>query len=859
MSPRIGPILEINQPSYTIDDSTSFYATLELDFGDVLSSSNVRTFTVTYLGTPANLSIRLIHLPTQTTVELTTLAGIDSTVPHREISVSRAPGTVIGVIENTENNGILDEGWQVRASSTDRVNWTFAVDDTQTSEVTRLLCDPVARFATPPPGTVLEDDDFSVMAALATDGTWVGPPDSLPPVVTYRFAHSAPIAIMALPQLGQSQTCNVDPPGVYRSIDVPITLTVGFDIAETPEPDPDPDPTRPDLNFKLDNAFLRNSVLAPAVTIGPRPQQVALVLDRSGSMGDDNKWTNAKTAARLFANLFAAFREGVHPDDRIGIVVFEDDATVFHGPPVSPKVAVALQPAKLDNSQSLICGLDLGLPGQNTPIGDGLIAGMQMLLDGGPNDPHQEDPDPDVRFTLFAVTDGKENCGVVKVGPGTPPPGVKTFAAARLEGQLALVNAQMKLYTIGLGSDVDDAVLNNLADNGRFLKIVNPNQLAEGFAQMLTRAQKVAALKTSDEPPSHIPDLDPPATGNAVYFKSATGAEKVAVGVLADSGTIELAVRQGGHFNTNGSITPCNGHILGVADPIPLGTGDLEWRVLLKDDNGNPLPLDEANVLPYEDLHVDADFRLDKQSYLTGDRMRLTVRVRHDAAPILGATVKATLEAPDQGLGETLTGLGPDFKPSGKVADSGGWKGEMVQTVLRDHGWKHWPTNRPTGTFIDHTDELHDENGDGNYTNTFARAFAEGTYTWRILVEGRDAQGNPFDRSLTLSTHVAVKVDARATKVKVTRIANHPSKMLAARVVVTPQDVRGERLGPGFDRAVIWSLDEGTFEHVFLNQPAPVTTDGNYQRVVLFKKGQRPHLKVSVVNVVLPRIDVISW
>jgi hypothetical protein len=31
------------------------------------------------------------------------------------------------------------------------------------------------------------------------------------------------------------------------------------------------------------------------------------------------------------------------------------------------------------------------------------------------------------------------------------------------------------------------------------------------------------------------------------------------------------------------------------------------------------------------------------------------------------------------------------------------------------------------------------------------------------------------------------------------------------------------------------------------------------QRVVLYHKGERPHLKVSVVTVLLAKIDVVSW
>ncbi|MFH8485030.1 hypothetical protein [Streptomyces longisporoflavus] len=74
---------------------------------------------------------------------------------------------------------------------------------------------------------------------------------------------------------------------------------------------------------------------------------------------------------------------------------------------------------------------------------------------------------------------------------------------------------------------------------------------------------------------------------------------------------------------------------------------------------------------------------------------------------------------------------------------------------------------------------------------------------------------------------------------------------------ITPQDDCKNLLGPGFDDTVMWAVSEdGVFEHAQKHEPPPVNTDGTYTRTVLFHRGRRPKLRVSVNGFVLPRIDL---
>jgi von Willebrand factor type A domain len=831
MSPTITPSVA-GAASYTITDSAAFVADLQLD-SNVLDT---RSLTLSYPDPTAGLSVVLRHGAID--IDLDALTGTDASVPGREVTASTAtptPGITQLTCNITNINGAngINEPWQVLASASSPVTWGFGVDSPVTSTVTRLMCDPAVAFSTAPPATALENQTVNLVAADATIGTVVGTPI---PSVVYRWEHNAPIAIMDLPFCGSSQTRAVHTPGVYDDVAVPITLTAGLDTT----------------CGGLATAFLRRSVTAAPMTIKARPQQIALVLDRSGSMGLESRWDNAVTAASMVVNMLAVIREDVSNRDKVGIVVFEDDGG-WHPAPISPKIQQVLPLTLLKDAPALIKDASFfGLPGSNTPIGDGLVAGMDMLAGGG--------PEPNARFTLILLTDGEENAGTVQIDAGQA--GIPTFEAVRSLGLgRATVNAGMRLFTVALGSAANNAAINRLAvtGNGVFHSIANPAELAAGFAQILSVAQEVNNPTTRSTPLIGTADVP---TGQAVYFTTATGADRMAVAVLADTtGSAALKRWNGSSWVAEGTVAAAIRHFVGAVTDVPaFGGGAVEWQVTFRDATSTLQPLATGNVLAYEDLHVKADFTLDKGEYRTLDPMQLTVRLRHDGAPILGATVRAVLDAPDEGIGDVLANaalqLSPSTEPRGKDHPTG--RGALVEEIMRRNGWKQWPHQCPKGIFVDGTDELHDRDGDGNYTNTFARVFTEGSYNWELFVDGTDTHGNPVERTIARSTQAGVSIDPRTTRITVTSISKHPSGMRAVRASLVPQDRLKNKLGPGFDKVVIFSLRGGIFEHVWAQEPAPVFDDGSYQRVVLFDGKRPPELQVSVTGTTLPGIRLIE-
>jgi hypothetical protein len=244
--------------------------------------------------------------------------------------------------------------------------------------------------------------------------------------------------------------------------------------------------------------------------------------------------------------------------------------------------------------------------------------------------------------------------------------------------------------------------------------------------------------------------------------------------------------------------------------------------------------------------------------------MQLAVEIRHDFQPVLGATVRAVLDAPAEGVGSLVAALstddiqrqqrrGRDRKdiPSGREG--------LIDTVLAKYDWDGLPRCNPDpgGLFIDGTDLLHDVNGDGIYTNTFAKVHTEGVYNWTLVVNGTDTNDNPFSHRLDQSTLASISISRKATTIRKQALKDPPRHSTAVKVTITPQDDFNGLLGPGFDDTVIWAISgDAVFEHVQKHEPPPVNTDGTYTRTVMFRRGKRPTLRVSVNGVILPKINL---
>jgi len=159
-----------------------------------------------------------------------------------------------------------------------------------------------------------------------------------------------------------------------------------------------------------------------------RPLNLALVIDKSGSMAADDKMSRVKESLRTLLSK-------LRPDDIISIVVFDTEARV-------------LFPAnRIGDGYELRRLIDCIEPDGSTNINGGLMLGYKEA---------RKNFRKDATNRVILLTDGIANVGVVEP---------KQIAANSSE-----LNGQgFDLSTIGVGLDLDNELLRTLAKSGRGL------------------------------------------------------------------------------------------------------------------------------------------------------------------------------------------------------------------------------------------------------------------------------------------------------------------------------------------------------------------------------------------------------
>jgi Ca-activated chloride channel family protein len=159
-----------------------------------------------------------------------------------------------------------------------------------------------------------------------------------------------------------------------------------------------------------------------------RPLNLALVIDKSGSMAADDKMSRVKESLRTLLSK-------LRPDDIISIVVFDTEARVLY------------PSSRIGDGYELRRLIDCIEPDGSTNINGGLMLGYKEA---------RKNFQKDATNRVILLTDGIANVGVVEP---------KQIAANSSE-----LNGQgFDLSTIGVGLDLDNELLRTLAKSGRGL------------------------------------------------------------------------------------------------------------------------------------------------------------------------------------------------------------------------------------------------------------------------------------------------------------------------------------------------------------------------------------------------------
>jgi len=193
-------------------------------------------------------------------------------------------------------------------------------------------------------------------------------------------------------------------------------------------------------------ALVRVAVDFPAAERDREPLSLALVVDRSGSMGGE-PLQHAKASA---AAAVRALRDG----DRVAVVAYDDQVDL-----VVPSRAVGA------DRGALLRAIDAIRVGNTTALHAGWVEGCTQVLTA---------PVASGLGRVVLLSDGLANVGVTD-----PATIAEDVARATADG--------VTTSTIGLGRQFDERMMRHLADAGRgsYTFVESPDQLAELFATEL--------------------------------------------------------------------------------------------------------------------------------------------------------------------------------------------------------------------------------------------------------------------------------------------------------------------------------------------------------------------------------------
>lgn len=187
-----------------------------------------------------------------------------------------------------------------------------------------------------------------------------------------------------------------------------------------------------------------------------KKMNLVLVIDRSGSMGSENKLENVKNAALQIIN-------NMNPTDRLGIVIYDD------------AVQTLLPSSPVENKESIREVISSLSPGGSTNLHGGLMQGFTEA---------KRSFKKDYVNRIILLSDGLANAGVVD-------PNEIAAGARRIHDNSISVSA------MGVGLDYNENLMANIADNsgGNYYYISNDVNMADIFKREWNLMQSLVATE----------------------------------------------------------------------------------------------------------------------------------------------------------------------------------------------------------------------------------------------------------------------------------------------------------------------------------------------------------------------------
>jgi uncharacterized membrane protein len=402
-------------------------------------------------------------------------------------------------------------------------------------------------------------------------------------------------------------------------------------------------------------------------------EDIMLVIDKSGSMESEGKLKSAVAAANKFVQFSGNWQQ-------VGLVSFSTTSTLD----------IPLAPIEKNQKTKLFSALEAISVGGSTSMGAGLSSALNSLKKNGRNG---------AAWVIIILSDGMENT----------IPYVKDIMQD-------LINYNVLIFSIGLGSDVDSALLSNLAwtTGGRYYFSPTGSQLQEiyhsitGLVEGQNQAGSISGTiggggRAECGINFTIP-IDSTVTEATITLVMSYGnIEMVLVDPLGD--IINSTVAEGDPYNYTYEMGQLTSYFI-LKSPIPG-----QWEVRLESLNQKG---DEFTVKVFVDSDILFSSGTNRGCYYKGEPIRLYL-----------ATVA----------------------PTGTISD--------IQATIK----AEFPGGDSTAIIV-YDDGMHGDSdaGDGVYSGFFMEDNKEGNYRFLFNVTGLTADGTRFQREGQTSVFVNASI-----------------------------------------------------------------------------------------------------
>ncbi|GAA0560575.1 vWA domain-containing protein [Chitinophaga japonensis] len=409
------------------------------------------------------------------------------------------------------------------------------------------------------------------------------------------------------------------------------------------------------INVITDNGSGSAAGRTYRVSINRDPVDLAVILDRSGSMGSDiagnfppaagkkTRWDFLQSGIAVMANQLQA---SAKPGDRLGVRMFASFPNVI--PPQAPYNA-----PDLISLPEVIAGLPNALaqetPSGGTALGDGVLAGRDLLV--ADDLPHTK--------AMIVFSDGEQNSGDL-VDAANP---VQTVS-----GQLLRGGKPLQIHTICLGSTTaNKALMNDIAaQNGGTALLLESEDEADEQAFQLAFIEQLKnifgvqsgariagsfAAGTGQAAPQSfdvnkgidalVVTLVAPAQHGA-FFKTITrnGVDmKDAVNIVNGPGFISFSIKPG--------VTATAAQATQVAV-------DGKWTIVPALGTPDTAAVPFTMIVAIDDRNVKPVFSLGAQEFKVNDLLRPNVKLTVQGKPVKNAKVTVTIIQPGDDVNDLV-------------------------------------------------------------------------------------------------------------------------------------------------------------------------------------------------------------